>query len=273
MIKSKTFKLEHKNGVYTCELIADSRCRSVHVRVEPTVDERYLVGPRNHAVSQTDVNQETLFPEYKPGRAYIVRVTHPTYLRRKQVIQTVVDHSAWIEAEMSRLQTTSVTFSQRVLTNGTPIPYLGRQLPLCIFSAATKHPRVELTDKALLCYAGSISQKEIRVLIEKWFRQATLNLVKERIDRLAVGVTNKDYRVTVRSQRSRWGSCSQNGSLCFNWKLAMMPSYVIDYLIVHELAHLEEFNHSKRYWKIVREKYKGVTKAKTWLKKFGPTLD
>lgn len=272
--KKKTFKLEHKNGIYTCELTGTTRSKSIHIRVEPTDDERHFVGPDGNNTGEfVDASQESLFPEYKPGRAYIVRVTYPYHLSRKTIIETVVDQSAWIESEMQRLQKTSVSFSQRILTNGTPIPYMGGHVTLCVLTAGSQEPHVILSNKAFICYTTSTAQKEIRLLIEQWFRQKTYALVNERIDRLAVGVTSKPYRISVRGQKSRWGSCSSNGSLCFNWKLAMMPDYVIDYLIVHELAHLEEFNHSHRFWKIVKDKFKGVSRAKIWLKKNGPELE
>ncbi len=270
--KNKTFKLEHKNGVYDCELVPDSRSKSIHIRVEPTDDERYHHGPKEKKIDH-DINQEMLFPEYTPGRAYVVKVTYPHQVARKRVIETIVDHSAWIETEMQRLQTTSVGFSRRILTNGTPIPYLGGHLTLCVLPAKDGQPEVSRSGDALICQTNSTAQTELRHLLEQWFRQEARKLIAGKIDRLAVGITVKPYKVSVRGQRSRWGSCSQNGTLCFNWKLVMMPDFVIDYLIIHELAHLEEFNHSGRFWKIVKDKHKNVTKAKAWLRKFGPALE
>lgn len=82
-----------------------------------------------------------------------------------------------------------------------------------------------------------------------------------------MGVTYE--RVTLREQKTRWGSCSAKGNLNFNWKLALMPLELLDYVVVHELAHRIEMNHSERFWKIVEEvlpDYKERRKKlKTWV--------
>jgi predicted metal-dependent hydrolase len=73
--------------------------------------------------------------------------------------------------------------------------------------------------------------------------------------------------------RYRWGSCTINDNISFNWRLIKAPMFVIDYVIVHELAHLIEANHTARFWSIVRAKTPTMEKAKTWLKEQGHVLD
>ena len=65
-------------------------------------------------------------------------------------------------------------------------------------------------------------------------------------------------RVSVRDQRSRWGSCSDRGSLSFNWRLIMTPQAVLEYIVVHEMAHIEEHNHSRRFWSLVGSRGGGL---------------
>jgi predicted metal-dependent hydrolase len=72
--------------------------------------------------------------------------------------------------------------------------------------------------------------------------------------------------VTVRAQRSRWGSCSRRGTISLNWRLIQAPPFVVDYLIVHELMHRREMNHSKKYWKHVAEAFPDYRAAEAWLK-------
>ena len=82
-----------------------------------------------------------------------------------------------------------------------------------------------------------------------------------------------DYgRITVREQKTRWGSSSQRGNLNFNWKLVLMPQDLLDYVVVHELAHRKEMNHSARFWAIVEQELPDYQKRRNELKKMGQLL-
>jgi hypothetical protein len=77
------------------------------------------------------------------------------------------------------------------------------------------------------------------------------------------------HRVTVRAQKTRWGSCSARGTISLNWRLIQAPPRVMDYLIIHELMHRREMNHSARYWKLVAGAFPDYRGAEQWLKKSG----
>ena len=82
-----------------------------------------------------------------------------------------------------------------------------------------------------------------------------------------------DYgRITVRDQRTRWGSCSAKGNLNFNWRLILAPGEVLDYVVVHELAHRREMNHSKRFWSLVEMVLPDYERRRRWLKENGEAL-
>ena len=69
----------------------------------------------------------------------------------------------------------------------------------------------------------------------------------------------------VREYKARWGSCSINGDISFNWRLIMAPPYIIEYVIIHELMHIKEHNHSSRFWDLVKSQYPNIKEAKQWL--------
>ena len=76
----------------------------------------------------------------------------------------------------------------------------------------------------------------------------------------------------MRNQRSRWGSCSRRGTISLNWRLVQTPAYVRDYLVLHELAHLKEMNHSRRFWREVERLCPGFREAERWLKQHASLL-
>lgn len=100
-------------------------------------------------------------------------------------------------------------------------------------------------------------------------KQRAAQLLREKCRYFAprMGVTYGT--VTVREQRTRWGSCSARGNLSFNWKLASMPEEIVDYLVVHELAHRIEMNHSPAFWAVVEKQIPDYRERRAWLKKNG----
>lgn len=79
-------------------------------------------------------------------------------------------------------------------------------------------------------------------------------------------------RITIRDQRSRWGSCGRDGHICLNWRLVQMPERVRDYVMVHELMHLRRMDHSPKYWGLVAAAFPDYEEARAWLRRQGPGL-
>ena len=79
-------------------------------------------------------------------------------------------------------------------------------------------------------------------------------------------------RVTIRNQRTRWGSCGRDGHICLNWRLVLMPDWVRDYVIIHELMHLRRLDHSPKYWQLVEAACPNYRDARRWLRTHGPSL-
>ena len=79
-------------------------------------------------------------------------------------------------------------------------------------------------------------------------------------------------RVSVRNQRTRWGSCGREGHITLNWRLTLMPEWVRDYVMIHELMHLRRLDHSSHYWRLVAQAYPDYEDARKWLRVHGPAL-
>jgi predicted metal-dependent hydrolase len=103
-------------------------------------------------------------------------------------------------------------------------------------------------------------------------RLAVRELVAMLVDEEAPAIGVAPARIQIRDQRSRWGSCSTRGTLSFNWRLVLAPFDVLDYVVVHELCHLREPNHSRRFWRLVEQRRPEWRAQRDWLHEHGPEL-
>lgn len=108
--------------------------------------------------------------------------------------------------------------------------------------------------------------------IQAWYREQTARIIADRLPALCAKMGLRYNRVTVKQQKSRWASCSKKQNLNFNLLLSAAPVEVIDYVIVHELAHILEMNHSKKFWGIVASIDPDFKKHKTWLEDHSPVI-
>ena len=108
--------------------------------------------------------------------------------------------------------------------------------------------------------------------LERWYRRAARVEIAPRVEH-AVADAGLDYeRLTIRGQRTRWGSCSTTGTLSFNWRLLLAPEPVLDYVVWHEVCHLEVPDHSKRFWRLLARHRPGYREQERWLRRYGSTL-
>jgi len=132
--------------------------------------------------------------------------------------------------------------------------------------------RVEKEESRLrLCFPGQIisvphALPDYREVILKYLRRMAEGELPVRTRELALLHGISVHRVSVRAQKTRWGSCSARGTISLNWRLIQAPSHVVDYLIIHELMHRREMNHSPRYWNLVAKAFPDYRRAEQWLK-------
>ncbi len=108
--------------------------------------------------------------------------------------------------------------------------------------------------------------------LKDYFKKQALADLTEASRRYAVAMETKYSRITIRDQKTRWGSCSASGALSYSWRLILAPTFVLDYVAAHEVAHLREMNHGPRFWRLVLRHCSQSRAAKEWLKKNGREL-
>ena len=111
-----------------------------------------------------------------------------------------------------------------------------------------------------------ISPKQVKVRLEKWLKEKAQRYILERVNALSKQSQLYPKDCKIRQYKARWGSCNIKGQLNFNYLLMMTPNWVVDYVIVHELCHLQHLNHSRDFWLLVHKHYPEYTQAKLWLK-------
>ena len=167
----------------------------------------------------------------------------------------------WIDkrlAEVGRQQAA-------VLARGDTLPYLGQRLTV---HAQPGRTRVTRRADVLLVPLGPGRL----AAIERWYRQRARAEIQPRIDR-ACALAGLDYsRLSIRDQRTRWGSCSRAGALSFNWRLLLAPEAVLDYVIWHEVCHLAVMDHSPRFWNLVAHYCPDHRTHAAWLRRNSGTL-
>jgi predicted metal-dependent hydrolase len=214
------------------KLIVNPRARHVSVRIDPT---------RREAIA-----------------------TAPSKRHLKHAAQFAAERAGWIAHELARLP------QGVLLAPGACIPLRGRtHLLVCEHGRAT--PRVEPGDPPrLIVQAPDAALFESRLV--RFLKDEARRDLIDRAATHAVALGVKPLRLQVKELRSRWGSCSTDGVLAFSWRLILAPPYVLDYLAAHEVAHLREMNHSRRFWAHVRRCLPDFERGRQWLHEHGCAL-
>jgi predicted metal-dependent hydrolase len=154
------------------------------------------------------------------------------------------------------------------VVNGESAPYLGRDYRIEV--AETESGDVEFSEAFVVPPARQSRRREV---LRDWYIQQAKEKILARVKQHAreLGVQFSSARIV--ENRYRWGSCTVADNVNFNWRLIKAPMFVIDYVIVHELAHLIEPSHNASFWSIVRAKTPTMGKAKTWLREHGQVLE
>jgi hypothetical protein len=192
--------------------------------------------------------------------------TIPRRGSEREALRFVEHHCAWLERARARQQ--ARPRSAAVWMPGTTVLWRGSAEELRLASEGGRLQVVLGVD----AFGVACADGDLRPVLEVRFaRQARIEL-PARTWELAATTGSEIKRVVVRSQRSRWGSCSARGTISLNWRLIQAPDFVRDYIIYHELAHRREMNHSARFWARVETLCPEWRAAERWLKREGSLL-
>ena len=198
-------------------------------------------------------------------RSIVVRV--PQGVTKEEIENFIERKKYWLYTKLKHPQKYTKQIKKEFIS-GAAILYLGRYYKLEVIKE--RFDGIKFSNRFII---SKNNQKNAMKLFREWY----INKAKEKIVPKAwffsknMGVKPKEIR--IREFKYRWGSCTPKNNISFNWRLMKAPTFVIDYVIVHELAHLLEANHSQRFWNIVRAQIPTFLKAKEWLKENGYLLE
>lgn len=198
-------------------------------------------------------------------------VVIPRWYDKVELPALLGKHHRWILGKLAKLCQNKAG-AARTLKSGDAIPYLGMALPLLIVRNPGDRDRCTLEGDKVIISMGSESGGVDGVL-ETWYRSQAAKMIKAKVHELSARFGMTYQRLFIRGQTTRWGSCSKLGNLGFNWKLVLVPEPVLEYVIVHELAHLKELNHGRRFWELVGQYCPRWREHRKWLVEHGNLAD
>ncbi len=209
--------------------------------------------------------------EVRPGNG--LEVTTPPGVSVARIEAVMREKTDWITKMLERYAQPPLSVVETPLQSGALLPFAGGQLRLVL---DTSHPGRRKTtvmeEGTLRLFLDAASPDAVRVTIERWYRRQAHHVFAERAAQWNAQFGYSYGRIAIRDQKSRWGSCSRQGNLNFNWRLLLAPLAVLDYIVIHELAHLKEGNHSPRFWALVAEHCPDYRDRRVWLRQHGPEL-
>lgn len=132
---------------------------------------------------------------------------------------------------------------------------------------------VRLLDTVIQVAPTQLTATAVLSLLSKWLQARSGEYILKRVQELSLHMSLPFHGVALKQQKTRWGSCSSTKHLNFNWKLIHAPVEVIDYVIIHELAHTKHMNHGRQFWDLVATFDPDHTHHRRWLQKYGSTED
>ena len=203
-----------------------------------------------------------------------VQLTVPMRLSDKRITSLLIQKENWVRTKLAQ-DAEKPILQARAFDSGEVFPYLGKNYRLELSAGACgevqlRHGCLRLTVPEKL--QDEPREKFIRNKLALWYREKATGWLDVKTREFSGQLGVQPDRVEVKYFKSRWGSCSLNGTIKYNWRIIMSPHRVIDYLVVHELAHLVHHNHSPDYWRMVENCLPNYRELRHWLKENGASL-
>nr|WP_312290754.1 SprT family zinc-dependent metalloprotease [Clostridium chromiireducens] len=235
-----------------------------------------------------------------------VIVSAPLRTSKEYILLVVKNKALWILEKQKEIQQRTSRKVKRDFATGSTFMYLGEEYPCKIISneknkkitidlvveqsyeelilnneytninniemLGNKLEKTISSNKIFIINTNTMDNEKIKMALEKWYRAETLKIVQKRIDFYAVNFKDRVTEIRVKEQKRRWASCTGKNAILFNWRCSMARADVLDYIVIHEMCHMDHRNHSKYFWNRVSEIMPDYKEKHEWLRKNGINL-
>ncbi len=197
-------------------------------------------------------------------------VVLPARAHEREAAELVARHQGWIDRHVRRINARRAALAARpTIGSGRELLLRGVAHPVVVTIAADGRARsgVQVADGGAIVIVRSRGDlRSTAETLEAWFRRQARRAVTERVALRAAEMRIDFSAIAIRDQGTRWGSASRRGTLSFNWRLVMAPPDILDYVVVHELAHVRVAGHSATFWRLVDRHCPDSRAARRWLR-------
>jgi len=198
-----------------------------------------------------------------------ITVSVPYRTPEAEIVRFMEERRSWICRKLSEKERLKKEAEKSFLP-GEQFLYLGEWYPLAVEENGSRRPPLKLSFGRFILNPDSIG--EARDAFIQWYKKEANEVIVSRVEIYGHRLRLFPKRVRITNARCRWGSCSRDDCLALSWRMIMAPLSIIDYVLLHELAHIKEKNHSKRFWNEVEMILPDYRKRRLWLKENGHLL-
>jgi predicted metal-dependent hydrolase len=202
-----------------------------------------------------------------------VEVVIPRRMALRHVGPFVAEKRPWIERTIERMRVAQRDAPVVRVAHGGSVPYLGADLGLDVrVEPGRRRAHVARRADVLRVAVPAPGRDPLVAALTAWYKRCARGEVAARL-RASTGRAGTRYTaLSIRSQRTRWASCSSTGAMSFNWRLLLAPPEILDYVVEHEVAHLDVLDHSPRFWALLASRCPEYRQRERWLRRYGPML-
>ncbi len=196
-------------------------------------------------------------------------VVLPLRAPEAEAYELVHRHRRWIATHQGRIRALVSARAERPsLDRGRAILFGGEPHRVVSLAAidGRRHASIQVVEGRIVVTTPPLERRTTAEILERWFRAQARREIEARVAERATEMDLTPKRITIRDQKTRWGSASRRGSLSFSWRLVLCPPWVLDYVVVHELAHLKASGHGRGFWRLVDRHFQDARGARKWLR-------